>query len=73
MTTIPIERGIPIPPKKTTETKYPWRDMAVGDSFTIPLAAFGNVRVAAFRFGKKNGMRFCSRKDGDQVRVWRTA
>lgn len=28
-----LEDNIPIPPRKISETKYPWRLMAVGQSF----------------------------------------
>jgi hypothetical protein len=31
-----VEKGIPVPSPNTRSTKYPFRDMVVGDSFVVP-------------------------------------
>lgn len=67
---MPIEKGVPIPPKKS-EQKYPFNKMAVGDSFTTNDK---RVRAAASAYGKRHGQTFVVRKDmAGGLRCWRTA
>jgi len=51
---------------------YPYEDMEVGDSFTVPLEARAKVLNANYRAGKRLGRVFTAKTDGNQVRVWRT-
>lgn len=72
MTTITLEPGRPVPPQHRVEF-YPWRTMAVGDSFLFP--AFVNhphqtARAASRRLAP---MKFTARKTRDGVRCWRIA
>jgi hypothetical protein len=48
--------------------------MQVGDSFEIPSGVNrSTVAISASRYGKKNGMKFITRKMPDgSIRVWRT-
>lgn len=68
-----IEKNIEISSRVRGVIKYPFAQMDVGDSFSAPHTAAANIRAAAFSFGKRSGFRFSTRKDGDQVRVWRIA
>ena len=65
-----IEDGVPLPVKRE---KYPFADMAVGQSVFVvgklPRSfggVFGNLR-------KSRGMEFTCKTEADGVRVWRTA
>jgi hypothetical protein len=80
-----IEKGVPLPApttgagRKPGETKYPFRQLEVGDSvfFSTPKKKDSNaVRRAAYTLGKKLGRKFAARRqtngDSEGVRVWRT-
>lgn len=72
---ITVEKGRPIPPP--TKSKYPFRDMEIGDSFWVPdgrnaEATKNNVRSAATCYSRRNGGRFTVRRDNGGYRVWRT-
>lgn len=65
---IVVERGIPVP------TRYPFAEMAVGDSFLVPAHVKRSaVSVSALRYGKANGgKRFTVRKTQEgALRCWR--
>jgi len=70
---IQIDKGIPIPPKKGANAKYPWKEMEVGDSILIVGVSSPGVG-GVIQSAKKicPGFRFCQRREGDNVRVWRT-
>lgn len=65
-----VEKGIPVP-RVSGRAVYPFPLMEVGDSFSID----GKERVAAAAsvFGKRHGVKFSLRKDGEGYRVWRVA
>ena len=67
---ITVERGVGLPAPRMVYA-YPYEEMDVGDSFTVPVAARGKVLNANYRAGKRLGMRFEARTEGDVVRVWR--
>lgn len=74
-TDIVIEKGVPIPAVKKRRMKYPWMEMAVGDSFVFPYddmhSATVNVYTANRRYKPKT---FKTGRDADgQIRVWRIA
>lgn len=62
---------------KRTRNRYPFRDMAVGDSFFVPatdVKSINNIRAAASHFSSRTGFgRYSVLKDGDGWRVFRTA
>lgn len=75
---IQIDKNIPIPPRKRPGqkgSKYPIRDLDVGDSFIMAVKdtsiASAYLRVAAIRIG--DGRKFTVRKTEDGIRVWRIA
>jgi hypothetical protein len=62
-----IEKDIPVP------RKYPFADMAVGDSFAVPSDVHRTtVAISALRYGRKHGMKFVVRMVADRTfRCWR--
>ena len=68
---IEVEKGIPIPKKKSRGRPkvYPTYTMEVGESFVIPIEAHSSTRQAAGRCKPK---RFTIRKiDDGHYRCWR--
>ena len=65
-----IDKGIPLPPERNN-LKYPWHDVAVGDSFLYR----GNIRAAqsatAYWCAEAAPKVFRARILDDKVRVWR--
>lgn len=58
---------------KTTwklSSKYNFDKIGIGESVRI-LAAASRVQAAAVMYGKRNGMKFSTAKDGNHVVVWR--
>ena len=70
-TPITIDRDVPLPEPRSNRTIYPFRQMEVGDSFSLPYHT--RIANAAFAFGKINGLKFTTAKVGDMIRVWRVA
>lgn len=73
--TYKVEKGIPIPPKKTF-SKYPFAILEIGDSFLVPFKGnHSNPGLLANRVGANCrrfvGKKFCYRIIEDGVRVWR--
>lgn len=67
---IKIEKGVPLRPSGSgAHCKYPFREMEVGDSFLAPLKARNNMTNLA----KTKGVKVTTRREGDQIRVWRVA
>lgn len=66
-----IEKNIPISTKRADIVKYPFSQMEVGDSFTVPIEERHKIAQSAFYFGKKNGKKFATRREIDKIRVWR--
>lgn len=66
---VKIEKGIPIPEGRGRATKWPWRDLAVGDSF---LMRGKTIRSAgAGEAARRCGIRLLARTVEGGVRVWR--
>jgi hypothetical protein len=68
-----LDHNMPIPPmNRARMTLYPWRTMAVGQSFFAPVS-----QVTASHWSRKTGCTYVTRavvEDGIRgVRVWRTA
>ena len=68
---IAIEKGVPIPVGR--RSKYPWRDMEVGDSFFVRGKTSATLNGA--RVNAQNGTRFKFKLKNVEggVRVWRVA
>jgi hypothetical protein len=71
-----IEKGIPMP-ARIGKTVYPFADMQVGDSFSIPASEDAKKRStqvarAGWAHGKKDGKKFSIRQTPEGgLRVWR--
>lgn len=71
--TIELEAGRPIPPAKHGNAKYPFAEMAIGDSFALPCdVTVHSMRATARYHAKRHGRSFIIRRDGE-YRVWRVA
>ena len=70
--TLAVDKGIPLPEEKKRNV-YPYKQMDVGDSFFAPGTKITVMCNLQYRMGKKTGMKFTARKEGDGVRVWRIA
>ena len=70
MQAIEVEVGVALP-KPRVVYAYPYEGMEVGDSFVVPLEARQRVLNANYRAGKRLGMRFQARTEGEVIRVWR--
>lgn len=86
MSDLEIVKGVPLPARTRGGrfgggARYPWRDMAVGDCFFVPLAgrtkqrAHANASSVATGAGKRLGYTFETRyvAEKDAIGVWRTA
>ena len=65
-----IEKGIPMPTR--LRSKYPFKEMEVGDSFQVGEEMKETIRSASSIFGARNNMKFSVRKYGNGYRIWRT-
>ena len=70
---ITIKSGGKVPDKSSGRpATYPFRDLKVGEHFTVPVEKWKSVRTAAWKFGKLLGRVFTIRLHGRTVSVWRT-
>jgi hypothetical protein len=72
MHSIEVEIGVGMPVPRVVYS-YPYQEMDVGYSFTVPVSARQKVLNANYRAFKRLGLRFMAKTEGDVVRVWRTA
>ena len=72
MQAIEVESGIGMPVPRVVYS-YPYEEMDVGDSFTVPVSARQKVLNANYRASKRLGLKFMAKTEGEVVRVWRTA
>ena len=73
MTSLRIEKGVPLTPRGSFVTIYPFREMSAGDSFVIPSTRAALVKAAYSQFRKRtNGkLRIAVRSiGGGKHRVW---
>lgn len=70
-----IEKNIPVPSIRISSLDFPFKDMEVGDSFSVPVKNRSSVRTAATAYSKGNiGTTFVVRVvDAENVRIWRTS
>lgn len=66
---IQVDKNIPVPTERSKRSKYPWRELQVGDSFLIEPQMRSSMAGLAARFG----MKITTANDGGKVRVWRIA
>jgi hypothetical protein len=66
-----VEGGIPLQMPTARGTKYPFRDMAAGDSFLVSEKDSLSARAASRQFGKRHGQKFSVRKTPTGYRCWR--
>lgn len=69
---IELTKEIPVPEPRIRNA-YPYKAMEVGDSFFIEGVKMQIVLNNNYRTGKRLGMQFIARREGDGVRVWRVA
>jgi hypothetical protein len=67
--TIQIEKGVPMPARN----KYPFAEMAVGDSFFVAGRSATEICGNISNARKKLGFKFTTRTVEGGVRVWRAA
>jgi hypothetical protein len=67
---IELERGIEMP-KGRVVYAYPYEEMDVGDSFTVPVSARQKVLNANYRASKRLGCGYMAKTEGEVIRVWR--
>lgn len=74
---ITIEKNVPMPKNGVGRpAKYPFDDLAVGDSFFVPVPAVrfsGQLYSAGKRYGKTFASRSVVEKGVEGTRVWRTS
>jgi hypothetical protein len=70
-----VVSDVPLPQLvREVRRKYPFPEMAVGDSFSFPSDRLDSMRVSLSRFRRTHpGHTFVWQVEGDRVRVWRTA
>lgn len=74
MSSYKIEKNVPMPSQLHTKSpKYPFRDMAIGDSFVVPVGEVKNARSCAYQFCMRNRpKKIVIRKQEDgSYRCWR--
>ena len=71
ITAIELETGRPVPVARVVYA-YPYEEMDVGDSFTVPTSARQKVLNANYRASKRLGCGFTAKTEGEVIRVWRT-
>ena len=69
-----VEDGIPVPAK--IRSKYPIKQLELGQSFMIPSSELSptqisSIRQATTKFAKETGRKFTVRKTDGGLRVWR--
>lgn len=68
---IKIDSDVPLPENKIRNSRYPWAELKVGDSFEVPLRNELGFRATAYSAAKRLGIKVSVHKDGETIRVWR--
>ena len=66
-----VEKDVPMPDK--IPSKYPFKNMEVGDSFYAEGMKTSQLSNASAYWAKKKGYKFEARAEQGGTRVWRTA
>ena len=75
MSEIKIRSDVPLPTPRgrgVRESKYPFAEMNVGDSFVVTDKTARTVRSAVAAFQKKFTAKFAVRTTDEGIGVWRT-
>jgi len=64
---IKIEKGVPIPTRRSN-SRYPWREMQIGDSFVVASSAQAVHSSASYAH-----IKITTRAVDGGIRVWRVA
>lgn len=71
---IEIEKDVPLPTLRADRNRYPFAEMAVGDSFLVSGERSPQKASSACVWtAKKDGRKYVSRTVEGGVRVWRVA
>jgi len=57
-----LEKDVPVPSPRVRKGKYPFADMVLGESFSVPIEQHNAVRTSAYGYGKRHGVQFTTRK-----------
>lgn len=72
---ITVDKGVPLPRPRASQSKYPWDEMAVGDSFFVPHGDPTVIAGCASHQKRRGTGRFTTRSLVENgvagVRVWR--
>ena len=70
---IKIDKNIPLPQKGgASKYKKTFDDMNVGDSFKVNIMDISAIRTYMYGIRGGLGEKFTSRKEGEDIRIWRT-
>lgn len=69
--TFAIDKNVPVPAARVEGSKYPWKQMKVGDSFFIPYGY--SKRSGLYGLAKTKGISIRIANQGNGIRVWRVA
>lgn len=72
MLEIAIEKRVAMPRLREVY-QYPYENMDVGDSFTVPKKDRARVLNANYRAYLRYGIKLSAKTQGDVVRTWRVA
>lgn len=73
---IQIDKDIPLPSSRgrgNRHSKYPWRELEVGDSFLHECLEQRLVGAQAASVARRLGHKYATRKTPEGIRVWRIA
>ena len=68
---IKIDKGIPLPPPRAAQMRYPWLEMEPGDSFFVPGKKASQISSPLRAAQIATGRRYTSQTVDGGVRVWR--
>lgn len=72
-----IDTDIPVPAYGGRRQSYPWRQMRIGDSISVPIEMASRAAIAAASDSRRHGVKYMRRtviEDGVKVlRIWRVA
>jgi hypothetical protein len=76
MIDVKIDKGRPMP-EKSGRGKYPWSELAIGDSFLVKSRQFAFGSLANYnkkmKARKQKQLKIQTRSEGDKCRVWRVS
>ena len=72
-----IDNNVPVPPPgevRDNRTKYPFREMEVGESFFVDGKEDGcRAKAAALMMTRRSRLTFKTQRENNGVRIWRVA